>query len=48
MIVSYVNLKSSAVSGMLSDHLASARSVQSTVNGDCDVTAQSFENSHGS
>ena len=48
MIVSNVNLKSSAVTATLSDHFASARIVQSTVNGLTDGTVQSLSKSHGS
>ncbi len=48
MIVSYVNLKSAAVIGTPSDHLASGRIVQSTVNGLCSVTVQSLSKIHGS
>ncbi len=47
MIVSYVNLKSFAVIGTPSDHLASGRIVQSTVNGLCAVTVQSLSKIHG-
>src|SRR6516164_2271964 len=47
MIVSYVNLKSSAVTATPSDHFASGRIVQSTVNGLSTATVQSLSNSHG-
>src|SRR5581483_8166506 len=47
MIVSYVNLKSFDVTGTPSDHLASGRMLQSTVNGLSAVTSQSLLKSQG-
>jgi hypothetical protein len=41
-------LKSSELIGTPSDHFASGRIVQSTVNGLCATTSQSFAKIHGS